>query len=85
MALAAQVNLQLLKDAIEMLGLALATDHHTWTPLERKTWERAWVEIRRHQSATPNDPPVPTHSLPHRGHVRRAGHQRPGRDDRATL
>lgn len=85
MATAARMNLVLLKDCIEMLGLALATDHHVWTPTERRTWERAWVEIRRHQSGDPNDPPVPTHALAHRGHVRRAGHQRPGKDDRATL
>lgn len=78
-----QVNLALLKDCVEMLGLALATDNHVWSALERRTWERAWVEIRRHQG-NPADPPIPTHQTPHKGHVRRAGHGRPTRDSRAA-
>lgn len=48
-----RVNLPLLKDCIEMLGLALATDHHVWTMEQRRLWERSWAEIRRHQN-----PPV---------------------------
>jgi hypothetical protein len=44
------VNLPVLKDAIEFLGLALATHHHVWTDEQRLSWERAWAEIRRHQS-----------------------------------
>lgn len=59
----ARVNLALLKDAIETLGLSLATHHHVWTAHERRLWERAWVEIRRHQSDNPDDPPIPDHAV----------------------
>lgn len=68
-----KVNTQLLKDCIESLGLALTEHEHQWTMQQRRLWERAWVEIRRHQSANPADPPIPTHRLPHKGHVIRPG------------
>lgn len=69
----ARVKWHILKSCIEDLGLALATHGHQWTPHERKLWEQSWVEIRRHQSATPNDPPIPTSATPNKGHVRRDG------------
>lgn len=79
-----QINLPLLKDTVEILGLALATHNHQWTITERRLWERAWQEIRRHQG-DPADPPITTLQTPHKGHVRRPGHGRPTRDSRAAL
>ena len=66
-----RINLNLLKDCIEQLGLALATHHHHWTPEQRRLWERSWVEIRRHASDFPEDYPIPTHRLPHQGIIQK--------------
>lgn len=49
------VNLPLLKDCVEMLGLALANHHHQWTDQQRRLWERAWAEIRYHQNKQGED------------------------------